>query len=360
MAAETQPAGIDADVRPARVSREPGRPKGHGRRLTEAFDALERFPVLAESRDRVLAVVSNATPSVSEMVSAVESDVGLLIASLRIANRRAGGRVATARDAVEVLSPAGVEVLAGAVGTFDFFESSADWAGQPERFRLHAVTVQRIADRIAVELGHPARDELAAAALLHDVGKLVLARAYKGYPDEVHAPGQTPEQRLFAERRELGVDHAMVGGVLARRWGLPGRMAATLERHHREEATGEAAVIRLADMLAHYSQDRPVSQRALREASTAASLDGEALRRVLFELPFPNPGSRRAADPCPLSKRELQVLRSLAQGRVYKQIASEVGLSVSTIRTHLHNIYGKLGAVDRAQAVLIATERGWL
>ena len=39
---------------------------------------------------------------------------------------------------------------------------------------------------------------------------------------------------------------------------------------------------------------------------------------------------------------------------------AELALSTSTVRTHLHNIYGKLGAVDRAQAVLIATERGWL
>ena len=42
------------------------------------------------------------------------------------------------------------------------------------------------------------------------------------------------------------------------------------------------------------------------------------------------------------------------------QIASELGLSTSTVRTHLHNVYGKLGAMDRAQAVLIATERGWI
>src|SRR4051794_1569467 len=35
-----------------------------------------------------------------------------------------------------------------------------------------------------------------------------------------------------------------------------------------------------------------------------------------------------------------------------KQIAHELDLSTSTVRTHLHNIYGKLGAVDRAQAVL--------
>jgi DNA-binding NarL/FixJ family response regulator len=61
-----------------------------------------------------------------------------------------------------------------------------------------------------------------------------------------------------------------------------------------------------------------------------------------------------------LSAREVQVLQGLAQGKVYKQIAAELGLSTSTVRTHLHNVYGKLGAMDRAQAVLTATERGWI
>ena len=58
--------------------------------------------------------------------------------------------------------------------------------------------------------------------------------------------------------------------------------------------------------------------------------------------------------------REIDALRGLAEGKVYKQIAQELSLSVSTVRTHLHNVYRKIGAVDRAQAVLIASDRGWL
>ena len=81
----------------------------------------------------------------------------------------------------------------------------------------------------------------------------------------------------------------------------------------------------------------------------------------MYELPLPSASNRpRQVDPCPMSGREIDVLRRLARGMVYKQIASELGLSTSTVRTHLHNVYGKLGAMDRAQAVLIATERGWI
>jgi DNA-binding NarL/FixJ family response regulator len=82
---------------------------------------------------------------------------------------------------------------------------------------------------------------------------------------------------------------------------------------------------------------------------------------VLYDLPLPAVAARpRQVDPCPMSRREVEVLRRLARGMVYKQIAGELGLSTSTVRTHLHNVYRKLGAMDRAQAVLIATERGWI
>jgi DNA-binding NarL/FixJ family response regulator len=50
----------------------------------------------------------------------------------------------------------------------------------------------------------------------------------------------------------------------------------------------------------------------------------------------------------------------LAKGSVYKQIAATLGLSVSTVRTHLYNTYRKLGVADRAQAILLAKENGWI
>ncbi|OJU83497.1 MAG: hypothetical protein BGO11_13315 [Solirubrobacterales bacterium 70-9] len=61
-----------------------------------------------------------------------------------------------------------------------------------------------------------------------------------------------------------------------------------------------------------------------------------------------------------MSAKEIEILRHLAHGLVYKQIALQMGVSASTIRTHLHNVYGKLGVTDRAQAVILAAEQGWL
>src|SRR2546423_15015068 len=70
--------------------------EGHGRRLTAAFEALEAFPVLVESRNRVLRLFDSGDPSTADVVAAVEGDVALAVALLRPANQvdgRSRGRV---------------------------------------------------------------------------------------------------------------------------------------------------------------------------------------------------------------------------------------------------------------------------
>src|SRR3954453_4270028 len=81
-----------------------------GSRLAEAFEAVERYPVLTEARDRGIPAATAETARPGEIIEAVESDVALAISVLRNANRsglQAGG-VASIPTAVEALKPAGV------------------------------------------------------------------------------------------------------------------------------------------------------------------------------------------------------------------------------------------------------------
>ena len=331
-----------------------------GARLAAAFEAVEKFPALIESRTRVMQAATAETARVGELVEAVEADVALTISVLRFANpqrlRQRGG----VPEAVDVLKPSGVLAIAGTAPVFDFFEPNGGWELRPEQFRVHALATQQAAARIGREIGWAERDELIVAALLHDIGRLVISKLHPGRRTYFDAAGRTPEQRIREERDQLGIDHALVGGVLARRWNVPQRIAVAIERHHAEDAEGLAAIVATADMVAHYSQGEAVTPERLRAAAKRCGLGADGLRELLYELPYPRERGPRVSEPCPLSTRELDVLRHLSEGMVYKQIAGEMQLSVSTIRTHLHNVYGKIGAVDRAQAVLTARDRGWI
>jgi putative nucleotidyltransferase with HDIG domain len=338
-----------------------GSPAAPGARLAGAFEAVEKFPALIESRARVMQAATAETARVGELVEAVEADVALTIAVLRFANRSGvSGGIGGVPAAVDVLKPSGVLAIAGTAPVFDFFESNGGWELRPEQFRVHALATQQAAARIGREIGWAERDELIVAALLHDIGRLVISKLHPGRRTYFDATGRTPEQRIREERDQLGIDHALVGGVLARRWNVPQRIAVAIERHHAEDAEGLAAIVATADMVAHYSQGEAVSAERLRATAKRCGLSVDGLRELLYELPYPRERDSRVSEPCPLSGRELDVLRHLSEGMVYKQIAGEMQLSVSTIRTHLHNVYGKIGAVDRAQAVLTARDCGWI
>ena len=61
---------------------------------------------------------------------------------------------------------------------------------------------------------------------------------------------------------------------------------------------------------------------------------------------------RPAADVDRLSPREQAILKLLSQGLYYKEIGDHLGLSVNTVKTHLHEIYAKLHVRSRTQATL--------
>jgi two-component system response regulator DesR len=64
--------------------------------------------------------------------------------------------------------------------------------------------------------------------------------------------------------------------------------------------------------------------------------------------------------PNPLTTRELEVLGAARDLATIADIAGAVYLSAGTVRNHLSVIIGKLGAANRADAVRVATEKGWL
>jgi DNA-binding NarL/FixJ family response regulator len=59
-----------------------------------------------------------------------------------------------------------------------------------------------------------------------------------------------------------------------------------------------------------------------------------------------------------LTPRELATLRLIADGKANKEIASELGISERTVKTHLGHLFEKLGVTSRTEAVKIATRRG--
>ncbi len=85
------------------------------------------------------------------------------------------------------------------------------------------------------------------------------------------------------------------------------------------------------------------------------SLDATVARKVLAELSNP---PARPLTPDPLTARELDILRQVAQGKSNKEIAGALVISEETVHAHVSNILGKLHLASRTQAALYALKEG--
>ena len=91
--------------------------------------------------------------------------------------------------------------------------------------------------------------------------------------------------------------------------------------------------------------DRSPATDAALETSRASSHEDAAAAKQLYD---------------PLSERELEVLTLLASGRTNSEIARDLFVAVGTVKSHVNNIYCKLGAANRAEAVTQAREMNLL
>jgi putative nucleotidyltransferase with HDIG domain len=342
----------------AGLPQEPAGPKDLKRMILD-FDVV---PVLAPAHERLLAALASEQTSGGDLVKAVESDIGLTVAVLRFAQSLVGRKkpITNVPDSVVALGPGGIDTAVRSLPRAEFPWRTSRLDVLMYGTLVHAQAVARAADRLAQELDVSVRDEILVTALLHDIGKLVLSRADPEYSnlDDVMV---APEERCRREQLVWGMDHASVGGLLLRRWGLSEQMAQNVARHHSAEAPNDIATyVRLADMLAHHAQGQVVDRSRLLALANVCGLSSNSLREILFDLPYSGSNGRRRAEKSPLSVRQTEVLSALARGLRYKEIALELDVSASTVRSHIHTVYTTLGVADRAQAVLRGTEMGWI
>ena len=109
-------------------------------------------------------------------------------------------------------------------------------------------------------------------------------------------------------------------------------------------------------------KDAPSSRliAAVRAAATGDSLiEPSITRRLVERFATPAPAVGRQPELAALTDRELDVLRLIARGLSNAEVAAELVVAETTVKTHVARILTKLGIRDRVQAVVVAYETGF-
>lgn len=276
------------------------------------------------------------------------------------------------RRAVGVLGPSNDRAVEMSALSFEAaidFERGSDPHAALVRMRRHWATVSRqdavhpillahlapIEQRMALRLGRPdwaAEAERRASAWLGDFGEAQLLRA------RMHAHyGRLTAARALLEKITKGKVPCLVASsrieahVLAAVLGERARdsRAANLEiRAAIEDAEPRRA------LRPFYDAGQEIRQLLVPQLGRLGRLD-PFVEEVLEAIP-PAPAGVTAE----LTPREVQLLRELPSLATIEEIAGSLYVSVNTVKTHLRNVYRKLGVTSRRDAVIAARERGLL
>jgi len=96
----------------------------------------------------------------------------------------------------------------------------------------HSLACGMIAERIAAANSRD-KDFAYTAGILHDIGRIVMAKASPDFYDHAAVQGvDHPREMLSAERARYGIDHCQAGAILARSWQLPDAFMEIISHHH--------------------------------------------------------------------------------------------------------------------------------
>ncbi len=195
--------------------------------------------------------------SILNMEELIQSDIALSAMILKMANSAYYGyprRIASVESAVAALGLGEVTLLALGVGAMDPAEVDfADSSFDLREFWIHCFSASWIARKLALTAGIGEPDEISAAALLHDLGKLAVLSHLK--PEAILLRRQLAQGREFYQAESLlGLDHSLIGYWLAKKWGLPETITLPIRDHHatpgREGMEPRTALVVLANGLA--------------------------------------------------------------------------------------------------------------
>lgn len=237
----------------------------NNRMLASLVGTVKDLPVLPKTYFALRKKLQDPEVSMSELVEVVEKDVAISAKIFQLVNSAFFGlplEVSSIKTAVSFL---GVQMLQNLVLAAEVFSMVNDTTALPgfsfEELQAHSQLAAKIAIRLpAAPL---TRDIAVMAALVHDVGKLVLATRSPRHFARALAEASGEHVPLFAAERQLmGVTHAEVGAYLLGIWGLPSPVVEAVAHHHTPESAmsddslDAVGIVHIANILAHEATQR--------------------------------------------------------------------------------------------------------
>ncbi|HUL29105.1 MAG TPA: HDOD domain-containing protein [Thermodesulfobacteriota bacterium] len=203
-------------------------------KICQSINQLPPFPIVIQ---RAMELIENPRSSAQDVVDVIQFDQAITADVLRLCNSAYFGLRRNVDSLREALVMVGFNQLLDIILT----RGSVQIYGKPckgydldsgELWR-HSVACALLSRIVAKQLKWEAQPAHFTAALLHDIGKMVLSDFVKDYLKDIQNLIETRQVSFIdAEREVLGIDHAELGGKITDQWKFPKTIVSAVRYHH--------------------------------------------------------------------------------------------------------------------------------
>lgn len=239
--------------------------------LRQVVGSIGELPSLSDTYTSLTQAVSDPDASIAQVAGIIELDLAMSAKVLQLVNSAffgLGQKVTSLSGAVAYLGMEMIKNLALASETFRIFAPDVRISQEVyESMQLHGHRTAAIARRLPVDPN--IRDTVVVAALLHDVGEIILASKM---PDKFCSTRSRARelqcQIVDAEEELLGTSHAEIGAYLLGLWGIPNLAVEAVAQHHHPNRIPHtdldiSIAVYIADLLAHELDAHPQDSEGL-------------------------------------------------------------------------------------------------
>ncbi len=222
--------------------------------VDQLIQEASKLPPIPKAAQKALALIRSPKANAADLAGVLATDQVLSAQVLRWANSAYYGmenRIVTVQQAIVVL---GMNTIHELIMTYSVSEqlnrAAPGYELQRGELWHHALGTAIGAKLISKQLRLKFDEEAYFAGLLCDIGKLVFEKLLRDA--DLHQTEWDQHSFLEMERGIFGLDHAMLGAEMARRWQLPENLVETIAHHHDPHNAGShqllASTIHVADV----------------------------------------------------------------------------------------------------------------
>ncbi len=207
-------------------------------RLEKIIKTIDKLPAFPEVARRILEIAKDPDADANDMVKTIQYDQAVTTNCLRLCNSSYFGlreKVWSVNHAIVLLGTDSLIkiVLADCSRMSIYARAQEGYGMHPGELWRHSVGCALLSQMLLKKAGQKESHELFTAALLHDIGKLVIDSFIA---DDFEAIFSLMHEEGFgfveAEKEFFGIDHAELGGMIAQNWNFPQSLIDAINNHH--------------------------------------------------------------------------------------------------------------------------------